>query len=178
MKTSRTLTPLPAFSCSVCQLLCPHRPCPKNHLELPPVFTLAPYPELFYPDTFSVCPSGQRYFLGKEKSRKCCFIHSPVSKERCITHGMFSLLRRAVLERGQAGRLQGGGNYSCGRCIQTQPGSKMQLCFLQVPQPNFLRISDHLLFPIMLLFTLSIWRLQMLNDKGEGKGGGEEFHFA
>lgn len=42
MKTFRTLTPLPAFSCSVCQLLCPHRPCPKNHLELPPGFTLAP----------------------------------------------------------------------------------------------------------------------------------------
>lgn len=31
---------------------------------------------------------------------------------------------------------------------------------------------DHLLFPIMLLFTLSIWRIQMLNDKREREEGG------
>ena len=52
---------------------------------------------------------------------------------------------------------------------------------LCAPQSNFLWISDHLLFPIMLLFTLSIWRIQMLNDEREEEGEwveGEEFHFA
>lgn len=50
--------------------------------------------------------------------------------------------------------------------------SRTQLCSSAHLQPNFLWISDHLLFPIMLLFTLSIWRIQMLNDKREREEGG------
>lgn len=43
--------------------------------------------------------------------------------------------------------------------------SRLPLYFLHAPQQNFLWISAHPLFPITLLFTLSIWRIQMLNDK-------------
>lgn len=53
--------------------------------------------------------------------------------------------------------------------------SRLQVYFLHVPQQNFLWISDHPLFPITLLFTLSIWRIQMLNDKrGRGSREGEK----
>lgn len=58
--------------------------------------------------------------------------------------------------------------------------SKLPLYFLHAPEQNFLWISDHPLFPITLLFTLSIWRIQMLNDKRgrRRREGGEKFHFA
>lgn len=53
--------------------------------------------------------------------------------------------------------------------------SRLQLSFLHAPQQNFLWISDHSLFPITLLFTLSIGRIQMLNDKrGRRRREGEK----
>jgi hypothetical protein len=55
--------------------------------------------------------------------------------------------------------------------IKTHPvPRRMQLHFLPMPQLNFLWISDHLLFPIILPFTLSIWRIQMLNDERRMRG--------
>lgn len=77
------------------------------------------------------------------------------------------------------GDSRAGAHPSHSGLIKTHSVSRMQLYFLHTPQPNFLWISDHLLFPIMLLFTLSIWRIQMLNDKRERgrRGGGKRIPF-
>lgn len=74
---------------------------------------------------------------------------------------------------------QGEGTAFSGGLRGTPPVSRLRLYFLYEPGPNFPWISDHLLFPIMLLFALSIWRLQMVNEEREREEAGrEESHFA
>lgn len=109
----------------------------------------------------------------------CCLIHSrglygllPVSAMGSSLHG------GQALEKPSQGDGGAGAQPSHGGLIKTLSVSRMQLYFLHTPQPNFLWISDHLLFPITLLFTLSIWRIQMLNDKKERRmGGGRRIPF-
>lgn len=98
----------------------------------------------------------------------------------CLTHGHFFPLMTETLEKPSQGDFGEGAHPSLGGLIKTPSVSRMQLYFLHTPKPNFLWISDHLLFPIMLLFTLSIWRIQMLNDKREREergGGGRRIPF-
>lgn len=110
----------------------------------------------------------------EEKQSGCCLLHSCCLCGPRPSHAW----KDGVSGKTLPVRLQGGGTPRCCR-RNTHPVSGIRPHFLHTPQPNFLWISDHLLFPIMLLFTLSIWRIQMLNEKRERrKGGGEEFHFA
>lgn len=141
---------------------------------------------------YLICPAMQGdYSLGQRKTMKQLleedvdrFSHSlPYS---CCPHGLstphfpqgnLSLTGKEVLEK----RSRGGEEIQCGGSPpKNSLVSRLRWYFLHAPQQNFLWISDHPLFPITLLFTLSIWRIQMLNDKRgrRRREGGEEFHFA
>lgn len=78
-----------------------------------------------------------------------------------LPQGTLSPTGKDMLEKhSREGGVQGGGSPPKNTLV-----SRLPLHFLHAPQQNFLWISDHPLFPITLLFTLSIWRIQMLNDK-------------
>ena len=124
-----------------------------------------------------VCPTKHGDVpCGSRKSTKwllsCPFLLSLAPPH--LTHGKFSPLRREVLEKHSLWVFRVGAHLSYGGLIKTHPVSRIRLYLLRAPKPNFLWISDHLLFPIMLLFTLSIWRIQMLNDKRERRRRGRE----
>lgn len=111
----------------------------------------------------------------EEKQSGCCLLHSCCLCGPLPSHGSMEGWSQW---KNTPSETAGWGHAPYSR-LNTRPVSRIRPCFLHTPQPNFLWISDHLLFPIMLLFTLSIWRIQMLNEKRERrKGGGEEFHFA
>lgn len=125
---------------------------------------------------FLTCPAMQDYCsLERRKPTKQLlgddvdgFLHHLPAAH--LPHGKCSPTREEMLEKHSQGECRVGTHP-----LKTHLRLGLQLYFLHAPQQNFLWISDHSLFPITLLFTLSIWRIQMLNDKrGRRRREGEK----